>query len=57
MQADLLIAAQKNIEKKIKEEKEPKNENAYCKEFRRECYREQVENEEKNRKQAEKEEI
>jgi hypothetical protein len=47
MQADLLIAAQKNIEKKIQEEKEPKNENAYCKEFRRECYREQVENEEK----------
>ena len=51
MQADLLIAAQKNIEKKIKEEKEPKNENAYCKEFRRECYREQVENEEKRQKE------
>ena len=40
MQADLQIAAQKRIEKKVLEEKEPKNDNAYSKEFRRECYRE-----------------
>ena len=40
MESDLKIAAMKRIEKKVLEEKEPKNENAYSKEFRRECYRE-----------------
>ena len=38
LEKDLVIQSRKRIEKKIFDETQPKNENAYSKEFRRECY-------------------
>jgi protein TilB len=38
MATDLVFASRKRIEKKAFEDTQPKNPNAYSKEFRRECY-------------------
>jgi len=46
MAKDLVYASRARIEKKIYEEKQPKNENAYTKEFRKECYLEEVQRKE-----------
>lgn len=50
LEKDLLMAARKNIEKKVLEERTgTKNPNAYTKEFKRECYEEKIEKEKANK--------
>jgi protein TilB len=50
MEQDLAIAARKNIEKKVLEEKTGVQKNGYTKEFRRECFEEQRQREEEQKK-------
>jgi len=53
MEKSLTIAARKNIEKKILEDKEgSRHPNAYTKEFRRECYTEQKERDEETKRKG-----
>ena len=55
MEKELLIAARKNIEKKILSDKEGNyNPNGYTKEFRRECYLEQKQRDKEKDERAEK---
>ena len=51
MEKDLVQASKARIEKKVLESTLPKDPNAYSKEFRRECYREQVQQKEENERQ------
>lgn len=51
MTKDLVVAARKNIEKKVLEDREgTRDPNAYSKEFRRECYQDQVKADEEKKK-------
>ena len=46
MEKELTIAARKSIEKKVLEERDgTKDPNAYCKEFKRECYQDKLDKE------------
>jgi len=52
MEKDLVIASRRRIEKKVLEEQDPNRDpNAYTKQFRRDCYEEQKQRDEDNKKQ------